>query len=294
MGTRPASPQLHRVFLPCLCNRVSSFFFFFFFNPKTGFNRVGFYWKTRIWPEVFFLKNPKNPKKKKPKPSSLSSRSRLLRSPSAFSPHQTISQCSISWLCILAMAFRWSRYVGMQVVVLLDLTRMAMTACSGEGWGVVWVRCGFDGGDGNDDVLCYFGGWDFGFTTSFSFSDCVTHVERKRHRKSPKSTWANLNELNGPVRNSNNPNVKIAIFSMMGLLLFKTRIPWRVGLNGYPLKQAGWDGKRVFWNGYLIKVGRAGRNPTHTATLPSLLIPCQLKFEFVMFHKLVVSNQNEL
>ena len=49
-------------------------------------------------------------------------------------------------------------------------------------------------------------------------------AERKRHRKSPKSTCANLNELNGPVRNSNNPNVKIVIFSMMGLLLFKTRI----------------------------------------------------------------------
>ncbi len=49
-------------------------------------------------------------------------------------------------------------------------------------------------------------------------------AERKRHRKSPKSTWANLNELNGPVRNSNNLNVKISIFSMMGLLLFKTRI----------------------------------------------------------------------
>jgi hypothetical protein len=78
-------------------------------------------------------------------------------------------------------------------------------------------------------------------------------AKRKRHRKSPKSRWAYLNELNGLVRNSNNPNVKIAI---MGLLLFKTRILWRVesgtrrvGLNRYPLRAGGAGGKWVFWNG---------------------------------------------
>ena len=46
----------------------------------------------------------------------------------------------------------------------------------------------------------------------------------------------------------------------------------RVGLNGYPLKQAGQGVKRVFWNGFLNGAGldRAGQNPTQTAPLPSL------------------------
>jgi hypothetical protein len=35
----------------------------------------------------------------------------------------------------------------------------------------------------------------------------------------------------------------------------------RVGLNGYPLKQVGQGGKRVFWKGYLIRAGRVRAKP---------------------------------
>jgi hypothetical protein len=41
----------------------------------------------------------------------------------------------------------------------------------------------------------------------------------------------------------------------------------RIGLNGYPLKQAGRGFKRVFKTGR----GGAGQNPTHSAPLPSLV-----------------------
>ena len=68
-----------------------------------SFNRVRFYWKTRIWTEV--LKKKKKKKKLKilkktyPKLSSLCPQSRLLRSrsPSVLSPHRNISRCW-SWL----------------------------------------------------------------------------------------------------------------------------------------------------------------------------------------------------
>jgi hypothetical protein len=45
----------------------------------------------------------------------------------------------------------------------------------------------------------------------------------------------------------------------------------RVGLNEYPLKQAVWGGKRVFWERVFLR-GGTGRNPTHTAPLPSLVL----------------------
>ena len=46
----------------------------------------------------------------------------------------------------------------------------------------------------------------------------------------------------------------------------------RIGLNGYPLKQTGRGDNGVFLMGFFSGAGQggAGRNPTHTAPLPSL------------------------
>jgi hypothetical protein len=67
----------------------------------------------------------------------------------------------------------------------------------------------------------------------------------------------------------------------------------RGGLNGYPLKRRGGAVDGFFWGGYLNGSGRggAGRNPTHTAPLPSLFADFKLtNFCFCFVWNLVSSD----